>query len=94
MIDNALLPTDLSGVRSRDAESTVVVAWGLSNYGSLGFLTNTTDGYVRLPQIVPELTARPLASLSCGAYYCLALVPGEGVYGWGAATHGQLDAAR
>ena len=83
-----LLPTDLSGIRSRDAESAVVVAWGLSNYGSLGFPTNST--YVRLPQIVPELTARPLASLSCGAYYCLALVPGEGVYGWGDAAHGQL----
>ena len=90
-MDNALLPTvlpgvlptDLSGLRSRDADASVVVAWGLSNYGSLGFPTNAT--YVRLPQIVPELTARPLASLSCGAYYCLALVPGEGVYGWGAA---------
>ena len=37
-----LLPTDLSGIRSRDAESAVVVAWGLSNYGSLGFPTNAT----------------------------------------------------
>ena len=87
-MDRTLLPTDLSGLRSRDAETAVVVAWGLDNFRSLGFPTNST--YVRLPQIVPELTARPLASLSCGAYYCLALVPGEGVYGWGAAAHGQL----
>ena len=43
------------------------------------------DGMQYAPMIVPAFTDKPVAALSCRDLFCLALVAGDGVYGWGAA---------
>jgi len=92
--------TDLSGLHAAAASSgALVVAWGRNDWGQLGVGLGETsderqrgraDGHQLAPQIVPALRGRPVADLSCGELFCLALVAGDGVYGWGWAEQGQL----
>ena len=102
MAGSTLLPkalTDLSGLQSHTG--TLVVAWGRNSFGQLGVGETfdarehgRADDMQRTPQIVPALTDRPVADLSCGEEFCLALVAGDGVYGWGAAGQGRLGERR
>ena len=43
-----------------------------------------------VPMIIPAFTDRPVSALSCRDHFCIALVAGDGVYGWGSADQGQL----
>ena len=43
-----------------------------------------------VPMIIPAFTDRPVSALSCRDHFCIALVAGDGVSGWGSADQGQL----
>ena len=47
-----------------------------------------------VPMIIPAFTDRPVSALSCRDHFCIALVAGDGVYGWGSADQGQLGDQR
>ena len=91
--------TDISGLRSSQPGS-LVLAWGNNRFGQLGVPETSderelgrTDYMQHAPMIIPAFTDRPVAALSCRDHFCLALVAGDGVYGWGSADQGQLGGA-
>ena len=79
----------------------LVVAWGNNRYGQLGVPETSderergrADFMQREPMIIPAFTDRPVSALSCRDHFCIALVAGDGVYGWGSADQGQLGDRR
>ena len=90
------LGTDISGLRPSQSGS-LVIAWGNNRFGQLG-VPETSDERERgradfmqhVPMIIPAFTDRPVSALSCRDHFCIALVAGDGVYGWGSADQGQL----
>ena len=92
--------TDISGLRPSQSGS-LVIAWGNNRFGQLG-VPETSDERERgradfmqhMPMIIPAFTDRPVSALSCRDHFCIALVAGDGVYGWGSADQGQLGDRR
>ena len=92
--------TDISGLRPSQSGS-LVIAWGNNRFGQLG-VPETSDERERgradfmqhVPMIIPAFTDRPVSALSCRDHFCIALVAGDGVYGWGSADQGQLGDRR
>ena len=92
--------TDISGLRP-SLPGSLVVAWGNNRFGQLGVPETSderergrADFMQREPMIIPAFTDRPVSALSCRDHFCLALVAGDGVYGWGSADQGQLGDRR
>ena len=92
--------SDISGLRPSQSGS-LVIAWGNNRFGQLG-VPETSDERERgradfmqhVPMIIPAFTDRPVSALSCRDHFCIALVAGDGVYGWGSADQGQLGDRR
>ena len=88
--------TDISGLRSNQSGS-LVLAWGNNRFGQLGVQETSderelgrADYMQHAPMIIPAFTDRPITAISCRDHFCIALVAGDGVYGWGSADQGQL----